>query len=496
MQGVPAHAPSPSRRKVAARLLAAVALLAVGTSALVAGETVHHRDAVLVNLTEDDLNRMLVDAFLANGGPRFEGNRERVSRSVADLHYQADLSEPVLQLGAGGLALLSFDVLEADLTIGSIERKVIGRRARCENAGAVIDADHPLDVTVALNVGIIDGALRVDADSVTMADPRKHIRLVKPTVCRNLLLPKWFVWWLGKPSLRRRLDGLDEVLLARARKSVDDLNDEEGLLRDDWEFENERLLLYPSFVDTSRGSLFVSLSGTTGADTPVDGAPRDPIGPLAERSFVGLSDPFLRSLLGLAFADVERRPRAPRGNLRKLFRSEGIFTLVPGLRDLEPEGELTLSFHFGAPPLIEFDRVPAGRPPAATGPEAPGERTERAIVRVLLSDLEMKLWHAGGKELLGTARIDEARIGLLPYLNVIGGVSFELLENDWALSSSGVEFNEELLGATLQELVFGEVFETRYDPLGTDLFHVGKSDFRPTYFDLIDDYLIIELAHY
>ena len=73
-------------------------------------------------------------------------------------------------------------------------------------------------------------------------------------------------------------------------------------------------------------------------------------------------------------------------------------------------------------------------------------------------------------------------------------VTFELVENDWRLSSRGMEFNEGLFAATLQELIFGEIFQTRQDPLARDSLEVAGTPFDPTYFRLVNDHLVVEVA--
>jgi hypothetical protein len=118
------------------------------------------------------------------------------------------------------------------------------------------------------------------------------------------------------------------------------------------------------------------------------------------------------------------------------------------------------------------------------------------MVRLRLSNAEIRLWDGGDEEpaVLGTLRVDSAVVGLLPFPNRLGGISFATVENDWELSSTGIEFDEELLAATLQELVFGEAFETRYRPLWSDALQVGGARFEPSSFRSLGGYLVVELA--
>ena len=118
------------------------------------------------------------------------------------------------------------------------------------------------------------------------------------------------------------------------------------------------------------------------------------------------------------------------------------------------------------------------------------------MIRIRLTALEMIIWEfvGGKKRWLGSVDIDSATVAVAPYLNVLGGISFDTIENDWRLSSRGIEFDEEILAATFQELFFSEMFETRYEPVALDTFDVGRTRFDPRYFSLIGGHLVIGLT--
>ena len=123
-------------------------------------------------------------------------------------------------------------------------------------------------------------------------------------------------------------------------------------------------------------------------------------------------------------------------------------------------------------------------------------RCERAVIRIRLSEVEMIIWESvdGQERRLGSVEIDAATVAVAPYVNVLGGISFDTVENDWRLSSRGIEFDEEILAATFQELFFSEMFETRYEPLARDSFDVGRTRFDPRYFSLVGQHLVIGLS--
>ncbi len=202
----------------------------------------------------------------------------------------------------------------------------------------------------------------------------------------------------------------------------------------------------------------------------------------SHRSYIGVSESFLNSVARSATERLQSRPRPPSGNLSKLFRGDAIHSLIPGLRDLRPDAALRLGWTFHRPPMIELDTL------------ATGTGSSRALVRVLLSGAELTIWD--GNRLLGSLEIDSARLAVVPYVNVLGGISFDVVENSWLLSARDFEFDVETLAATFQELFFGEMFETRYQPVAQRALDVGETGFRPRFFQLLDRYLVIGLAEF
>lgn len=461
--------------------LAALLLFTLGPGQLAASDRpvpFHEPDAVILSVTEADLERIVREALLPNG-PRVEGRREHVSRGVTDLRYSAELSEPVLRLDEDGNAAVSLEILTGDLYIGRLERRVLARQAYCEGAGAVIEPGRPVDVELAFQFRVEDGDLKIVPQSVDLPNALERFRLIKPSHCGHTFLPRWLLWKLGKPHLRRYVGGLDELLLTSLRERAATLNDDDGLLTRQW----RGIHVYPSSVETSGGALLVRLTASSGDATASTSAVASSVAPAAgwsgslpARSFVGVSEPFVNEILTTALGRLSGPAHAPSGDFRRLVQSESMKSLIPGLRGLDSPGELRLSVDLLAPPRIEFTADDGGR----------------AIVRVHVTDLELGLWGAG--ERLGTLAIDSATISAVPFASVLGGISFDILENDWQVSSRGIEVDEEAVAATLQELVFGELFDTRNEPVGARSLRVGRTAFEPRYFELVGNYLVMGLA--
>jgi hypothetical protein len=484
-------------RRVGVFLLAALSpLVSLQATVAESAAAFHEPNAVVINLTERDLNDLLREVFVSAGGSRVHGVRERVSKGVFDLRYEAELSEPVLKLGEEGRFSLRFDIRSADVQIGRLERRIGKRLARCENAGVAVDPERPVELSLDLRFELEDGELRLVPDAVRLDDSRKDFRLIKPTRCENAILPRWLLWWVGKPRMRRRIGQLDEVLLAKAQSGADNLNGSSGLLREQWESEDGEFHLYPRALDTSDGSLLLTLAGSNLASPTV---PAESPAWVVERrsgSFLALSETFLNSVLRFNFPEGTSEPRKPSGPWRKLFRSRSLYTLIPGLRGIDTSDlHFTLSF---SAPEIELESIPVAD--AALDPTLVGEPVvsdgERALFRVNLSDFELKIWQIDevGRSVLGTLSIDSGRIGVVPFFNILGGISFGLVENEWALSSSGIEFSEHLLAATIQEMVFAQMFETRFEPLAREALRIGDVELPTGGFRVIDDYLVIELG--
>jgi len=469
-----------------------------------AGDNFHEPGAVIVNITERDLNRILQGTFRSSGGPRFEGTQERGSKSTSDLHYLAELSEPVLHLGEDGDSEFGLDILQAEFYIGRLEWKFGKRTAHCEDLGVVIDPAQPIPVRLALRFAIQDWDLRILPLGVWMPDPRPSFQLIKPSRCENTRLPKWLLWWLGKSRLKNHFARLDDILLAKAHRSAEKLNRGEGLLRRHLQIdaingggETRDIYLYPQSLDTSRGSLFVVLDGASLPENGTAVGSAQPVERFSENSYVALSESFLNSVLDLKFSGAGAL-RKPGGNFQRMLGSRSGNALIPGLRHVESKDRLYVSFAFHSAPRVDVATVHAAD--SRVDPSLEKARAEdpghRVLLRIHLSDIELHIWEGRDEDrsLVGTMRIESGTVGVAPFLNILGGISFETVENEWVITSRGTEFNEPLLSATLQELVFGEMFETRYDPVWRDAFRIADTSFVPRGLASVADYLVIELG--
>lgn len=469
-----------SRLSRAVRWLAPAVAIAVSPLTVASG-SFYDDGALLINITQADLNRVLASGF--EGGSRVvEGGAERIGKGVEGLSYRADLSAPRLTLGDNGRAWLRMQILEADVQIERFERKF----ALCENLGVAIDRERPVEVGIELAFSIVDRDLSVSPDNVWLLDARKGFRLIRPSRCSKSLLPRWLLWWLGKPYLRRYIDRLDELLLAEARDGAASLAGDQGLARRQWsivsadpELPPLEFHLYPHRLDTSQGALFVRFAGSTTGDQAVRPGPEPAVGPTADRSFVALSEGFANALLGLTLNNVAALPLRPGSDAARLLREGRGRALVPGLAGEEVR-ELAFAVRFLTPPKLAFDAVP-------------GEG-QRALIRLSFTDVEIELRDEGapGGRSLGIVVLEAGELSVVPYLSVLGGISLELIDNDWLVSSSGIEVNERLLAAAIQELVFSRMFRTRYEPLARGDVHIGDSDVEPRYFSVEGSYLVID----
>jgi hypothetical protein len=468
-----------------------------------AGEPAEHHffdpDAILVNITESDLNLAIQNAFESADGANLEGESTSESRSVSGLRYRARFSAPAIDLLSDGAISLSFGLEEAELSIESVERKIVGRRVRCENLGAMLAPDRSLDVRLDFRLDVNNGELGVVPLGASVPDAKGAFRLVKPSRCRNNIIPKWLLWWLGKPYLQRQFDNLDKMLLTRVRSKAEDLKqDEQGILNKRLRIRKGELFLRARTMDTSHDSVWVSLTGSDREGYTEEATHEDArlLAPSSSQSYLAVSEAMLNAVLDVAHVDWSRRASRPWGTTRKLFKSHTILTLVPGLRGIEDRDDLRLSFRFTEAPSIELESRPDVPEPSEHPGEAPPPRRPRGPVILLrLSGVEMEITRAGETpEVLGTLVIESGTVGAMPYPNPLGGISFDVVRNEWQVSSSGLRFNESLFAATIQELIFGELFETQYEPWAREALRVGRMSFQPVDFDGVDDYLVIGLG--
>ncbi len=453
----------------------------------------HEPNAVLINISEPDLNRIVRDGFREHFGTTIKGAASDPAHGVQDLRYEATFSEPVLEFDTEGNLRIDLDLLEAELRIGRFERKFMRKMASCDGAGLNVNPDRPVEVALHMSFEVDEHDLRIVPLSVKIGN-KKGFRLVKPTKCRNTWLPKWLVWQIGKGQLRRKVKQLDEVLLAQAQLGAAKLSEENGPL--EWSLGDRNdstgtseLYLYPQQVDTSHGSLLVGFAGSTARKQALTVSMPDWVATESHRSYLGLSESFLNSVIRSAIDRLETRPRKPSGNLSKLLRASAVAALIPGLRDVESPENLRLGLTFHRPPRIEFEALE--HEPTE---EATDAVPNRALIRIRLSGTELTIWESD--EFLGALEIESARLAVTPYLNLLGGISFDIVENEWFLASRGIDFDEETLAAMFQEMFFSEMFETTYHPVAQRSFDLGETRFHPRYFSLFGDYLVIGLSEF
>jgi hypothetical protein len=461
-------------------------LLSAELSALEPTTPFHEPNAILINISEADLNRIARDAFREHY-TTISGATSNPSRGIQDLRYEATFSEPILELDDDGGIRVDLDLLEAELRIGRFEHKFMRKMASCDGLGLNVNPDRPVEVALHMRFEVEDHDLHIVPLSVTVENT-KGFRLVKPTICRNTWLPKWLVWWIGKGQLRRKIGELDEMLLAKARSGAAELSEGSGFLTKHWSIEARDdsapasdFYLYPQKVDTSHGSLLVGFTGSATQLQTASHSMPDWVAAESQRSYLGLSESFLNAAIRTAIGRLRTQPHKPSGGLSKLLHGSGGHSLIPGLRDLESTENLRLGLAFQHPPAIEFEALDHAV-------------SERALIRIRLSGVELTIWDSD--ELLGTLEIESARLAVAPYLNLLGGISFDVVENEWLLSSRGIDFDEETLAAMFQELFFGEMFETSYQPLAQRSFKLGETKFHPRYFSLLGRYLVIGLSEF
>lgn len=427
-------------------------------------------DAALLRVSEDHLRTLVEDTLRPPGSGAIAGEGERGSDGISDLRYRVEFAPPALRLDDRGRAAVETSILDASLRIGRLERRFLSRDAYCEEFGFDVFPERPVPVALDLRFALDQHDLAIVPEAVTFTDARRGFRLVRPARCGNAGIPSWLLWWLGRSRIRDYVAGADGMVLDRLRKRSAEIKEEGGLLDRSW----RGLRVHPRAVETHDGALHVTLAVTEG-EAIASGLPaRAPL-PI-EGTYLAVSEAFAHRLLARSFDRLDDGAPGESGDIRKLLASDAIGVLVPGLRDREV-GEVVLDVSLGGPPEVRFVADEYGR----------------ALVELTLRDARLTLTEGDGMRTLGSLVVTRGEIAARPYSGVLGGVSLELVRNRWRLRSSGVEFDEGILAATLTELAFGLSFETSFDPLATESFHIGRTRFAPRGFRAIDGYLVIEL---
>jgi hypothetical protein len=233
-------------------------------------------------------------------------------------------------------------------------------------------------------------------------------------------------------------------------------------------------------LDTSEGSLLVGLTASS-AEPPAGPALREfhGRGSLPSASFLAISESLVNEVARRRLSERTLFHARSGGNVRRLLESEAIYALIPGLRTIDAKEQLDFEVDFREAPRLEFRNGADGR----------------AVIRVLVSgvDIAVRRQAGGTTTRLGTLHIESGQMAAVPFTNVLGGISFRVVENRWRVFSTGLEFDDELVAATLQEIAFGKLFETTYDPLLTRDLRIGDTEFVPRSFAAVDGYLVIGL---
>jgi hypothetical protein len=307
------------------------------------------------------------------------------------------------------------------------------------------------------------------------------------------------LWWIAKPFLQKQFRDIDEKLLQGAESGAEQLRDEDGaVLRKYVDVEGHELLIYPRILTTDDDALWIVAAGSsdeTIPDEPFAGPPRS-LAPSSSQSFLAVSQSALNAIIDRVYLEWSRPSNRPRGTVQKLFRSHEMLTLVPGLRDVENRQDLHWGIRFTAAPHVTLGTlsdVDVGNGASSALFKWP-LISDQPLVTLHFAGIEIEIARGGDPpEVLGTLSIDSGVVGAIPYANRLGGISLHIVHNEWEVSSTGMAFEERLLAATLQELIFAELFETRYEPLARRALTVGPIRFEPSGFAVADDYLIIDL---
>ncbi len=413
----------------------------------------------VVNLSERDLERVLENRWLRGGRWTIEGNSKQPKPGVQDLRYRAVVGNSSIRLAAGGRVSLRFDLEDAELQVARFERRLLGARARCEELRVSLDPEPAVVGEFEARFAIDHGALRVSPESLEVANLEAAIRIDPTLRCRHAWIPDWLLRAAGRSRVRRTFRQLDESLLTRARREASRIDEAGGVVR----LDSNRLALQLQRLDTAHHALWLGL-GAESANGALDASTTDaePVGPSAKHSFVALSPEIGRRILHDVVARADGRPRVPSAHFLNLVKSDAFVALFPSLT-LGRE-RLRFALRFESLPTFEFLE-----PPASSGDRA------RPGIRIELSGLVLDLYDGDESEStrIGSVFVRRGRLTLAPFVGPRGGLSFDVVDNDWRLEGRGVAIADEVFAATLQELVFGEAFETTFEPLARTLLATG-----------------------
>ncbi|MFQ5766699.1 MAG: hypothetical protein ACE5ID_01760 [Acidobacteriota bacterium] len=251
-------------------LVAAALLLAPG---VLAAETPDEQvildtSAVVVHISEDDLNALISPYTAGPSGLVLSGYKNILKGKFREVDYQIDLDDARFSLQPGGRVVFTTRMAAASIHAGSIYKlKKNGRpsRLQCHDLAIDLDPDQPVSIQVILEISVDDGKLNIVSGEVNLSDGSDGFQVQRPATCKGAWILNPLVKTLVRRKIKKTLRDLDRVLGSIFQKEIAALGalpaaESEFSFHSPLENEAVRFSLRPSALGTSHGALHLSLA--------------------------------------------------------------------------------------------------------------------------------------------------------------------------------------------------------------------------------------------
>lgn len=440
--------------------------------------------ALVVNLSAPDINRVLDEFDTTAGGQRLKGRFEKLSDSIQDVDYEIDLATPRIAFRRDSHAAVSSELRYMKMNLG----KVSGYGLECEDMTIEFDRSQqkePIRLTGDIGIKLQGDRLLLNLASFHVSQPPNGFLVTEPKKCNGW---EWLTQQLVRWVVRSQVEDLENTLGQAIRDQLKKWNEDGSFLRFSGKFtlpapldRSMEFVIWPARFSTAFESFYLVLSASLRVERTSFGPVQSvqavaTIPPEDSRtSFVAASELFAQRALGEVFSSKlpPVRFQISQSLLEKILP---LLDQLFGLERLDESKPFELSFALDRAPHLRFTGTPSGA----------------AQLSLESTEVGFSIWN-GDMKPLESYRIGST-LSIVPLLTEDQALALVLGQNEWEVSSSDGGGDPELVAALLQELTFGAFWDTEVHPFPLWQIPIGGSEIGPRTFRTRDGYLQLDLA--
>ncbi|MFQ5669090.1 MAG: hypothetical protein ACE5HD_01065 [Acidobacteriota bacterium] len=498
-------------------------LVLAGEAAVPSSLAVRVPDAILVQLTEDDLTTLIRQYDAAPGVPSFSGHRGVVKGKIHDVDYAIGLSGSRFTILPDGIIRLSTTISSTSIHARAAYKiRKDGRpsRLQCHDLQVDLDPTRPVRLQMQFQLSLGDDGLRVVSGQVELPDGAEGFQVSKPRSCQGAWIFNPLLRRMTRKKVRKKLRDLGAILQAVLEKEVASLG-KRSLLEEELKVRTplgggaRHLLLRPAALDSRHRAIHLALAleSPRGEEKILDPDPGDRglddgggegageenafPAPLMPHSYIAVAERAFQMLFHLMVTDPGHPPLrlVAGGRMADGIPAALLAGLFPGLNDLPAGAKLDLSLGLRTPPQVSIE------PDAATGAAVVDVRGATDLDQLPTSGeacreegFELGLWSLAGEEPTPVGSVFLVpHLQFIPGLSAGGKLSLRLRGEGWTACASGIETDDVALEKVLQAALGPARLASQLRPLNFPFLRLGERSLQAAGFRAQGGYLTVEM---